>query len=206
MCCSTRNIQTQLGVLLPDNVTDWRQYRPSGIQQGEHRLAELKRCRENRVSKYARYRSWYKTDAKISHKSTPELSTFDTTSSPYYNPSRHYEEILPGRITSHSTLPRLTEWYSSRSPTSQFGQSLVNDLGDNRSSDKEVVATGHSDAYRNSVHLKYHVLGNRSCNCGECIIQHNTSQVSIRRRVSYSPSARGKPGWLHESRNHSIKF
>lgn len=48
---STRNLQTQLGALLPDYSKEWRTCRPSKMQM-RNRIYQLKKSRENRISKY----------------------------------------------------------------------------------------------------------------------------------------------------------
>jgi hypothetical protein len=139
---STRNIQTQLSALLPDNVTEWRQYRPCGKQQGVHRLAQFKRCKENQVCRYARYRSRQKAHQKGSSAESSPCSSREF-SSVFYNPSRHYEETLLGHTPSHSFIAP-NQLYSSlaRKPKSDAG-----DIGIDPSSDKEVIigGAGHGD-------------------------------------------------------------
>ncbi|KAH8602373.1 hypothetical protein B0O99DRAFT_680499 [Bisporella sp. PMI_857] len=89
---SVRSIQAQLSLLLPNNVKDWRQYRPTERKQMVNRLAQLKRARQDRVSKYS-----YRPSSRpcLESKPVPTITTQvfrPQTPTPYYDPCRYYKE------------------------------------------------------------------------------------------------------------------
>ncbi|CZR62713.1 uncharacterized protein PAC_12610 [Phialocephala subalpina] len=134
----TRNIQAQLSALLPDINTEWRTYRPRDLQQGVHRLAQLKRCRENQVSKYTQ-RNARRCDRANAETKLPIETLTQATSCHFYNPARHYEFELPGGVPSHLSLPELSGWYLHQSLNLGRRPFETEPHTDDRSSDKEVL-------------------------------------------------------------------
>jgi hypothetical protein len=112
------------------------------MQQGKHRLAQFKCCKKIQFSNYARQHPRYKTDANISRHLVHGVSESSSLhiSSPYYDPSRHYEEILPGMAPSHFSMPQLTAWYENRFSAPQVEQVHEQDADGTLPSDKEVVS------------------------------------------------------------------
>jgi hypothetical protein len=112
------------------------------MQQGKHRLAQFKCCKKIRFSNYARQHPRCKTDANICRHLVHGASESSSLhiSSPYYDPSRHYEEILPGMAPSHFSMPQLTAWYENRFSAPQVEQVHEQDADGTLPSDKEVVS------------------------------------------------------------------
>lgn len=155
----TRNIQAQLSALLPDNITEWRRYRPRDQQQGIYRLAQFRRCNENQMSKYTQRRAkrYLKANgaAKSSTKDSAKDSAVESTA-PFYNPYRHYDYILPGGVPSHLALPQLSQWYSHQLSNLNHSSCTAKPDLDSRSSDKEAfieVDRDHSDLHNSNQQL-----------------------------------------------------
>ena len=92
------------------------------------------------MSKYTRRRSKLSFVFKAAQEQTSHpLNSISVA--PFYDPFRHYDEILPAGVPSHCSLPSLSLWYSEMASYSSVTPSKVEDLDDNRSSDKEVIST-----------------------------------------------------------------
>ncbi|PMD38787.1 hypothetical protein L207DRAFT_634785 [Hyaloscypha variabilis F] len=135
---STRNIQSQLGDLLPNLSTEWRQYRATGTNQMMDRFAQIRHAKANQVSKYSRRRARFAVDVEEADKGKAKATCSRTN--PYYDPCRHYNENLPPGVPSHFLLPQSGAWYCPQSLPMQRQQRSPEALNDCRFSDKEVVA------------------------------------------------------------------
>jgi hypothetical protein len=136
--CSTRNIQSQLGDLLPNLSTEWRQYRPTGTNQMKDRFSQIRHAKANQVSKYSRRRARFVVDVEDVDKG--KAKTMCSRTNPYYDPCRHYNENLPPGVPSHFLLPQSGAWYYPQSLPMQRQQRSPEALNDCCFSDKEVVA------------------------------------------------------------------
>ncbi|PMD17839.1 hypothetical protein NA56DRAFT_727881 [Hyaloscypha hepaticicola] len=134
---STRNIQSQLGDLLPNLSTQWRQYRPTETNQMKNRFVQIRHAKANQVSKYSRRRARFAVDLEVVDKGKTKAIHSRTT--PYYDPCRHYNENLPPGVPSHFLLPQSGAWYLPQSLPMQRQHKLPEALNDCRFSDKEVV-------------------------------------------------------------------
>lgn len=108
----TRNIQTQLKELFPDNATELRRYRPSGVEQKKLRLARFKSSQARHISK-THPRSIFKSKEKgkapaVIPAHNPEIVSGDNTQSMFYDPYYHYDNSM---IPSHFTMPQLCDWF-----------------------------------------------------------------------------------------------
>jgi hypothetical protein len=135
---SVRSIQAQLSLLLPNNVTEWRQYRPTAAQ-GKARLAQLKRSRENHISKYARRQSRITVNIESNRKSNAGTPRWDPTL--YYNPSRHYDDESPAGVPSHFEVSRSSASSSWKPLPTVLGTLFTEVLDEDRYSDKETVTS-----------------------------------------------------------------
>ncbi|KAF4637684.1 hypothetical protein G7Y89_g407 [Cudoniella acicularis] len=144
----TRNIQTQLKDLLPNNAKEWQNYRPSSPEQMKLRLAQLKACKENQFAKYSRYRA--RCISRQQRCSPLSISTevLSEGPGPYSDPLIHYRHVgLPG-VPSHLSLPEMGTWYAHQSLKNQIQPYLSSDTYERRSSDKQVA-----DDVRDSVEV-----------------------------------------------------
>ncbi|PQE25962.1 hypothetical protein CJF30_00000679 [Rutstroemia sp. NJR-2017a BBW] len=120
---------------------------PSGISQGQARLAVWKRCRNYATSRHARRKLESRREPQglpEKHNTTevaPIPSSTLLRTSPYYDPLAHwnYEAVLPFGIPSHVSMPEIGSWYSNtHMKPSLLGGQAPSSRGENRDSDKEV--------------------------------------------------------------------
>jgi ankyrin repeat protein len=137
-----RSIQAQLSLLLPNNVTEWRQYRPTAAQ-GKARLAQLKRSRENHISKYARRKSRIAVNIESNRKSNAGTPRSDPTF--YYNPSRHYDDESPAGVPSHFEVSRSSASSSWKPLPTVPGTLSAEVFDEDRYSDKETVTNSDKE-------------------------------------------------------------
>jgi len=88
---SVRSIQAQLRLLLPNNVKEWRQYRPTEKKQMINRLTQLRRARQDRVSKHFSRRPRPRLESHTTDGAT-QSQPLNSHPTPYYNPGRYYNE------------------------------------------------------------------------------------------------------------------
>jgi ankyrin repeat protein len=131
----SRNIQTQLSILLPENAKEWRRYRPNGINKGKDRLTALKNCREYQNSKRLRHTPQPKATLKKADMTAFGLKQVQVAN-PFYDPGRHYDSIHCKGVPSHSTFPTLNQSFWNQSPSRSSSGS---------DSDKEVVCAVSTD-------------------------------------------------------------
>ncbi|PMD57272.1 uncharacterized protein K444DRAFT_632391 [Hyaloscypha bicolor E] len=131
----SRNIQTQLSILLPENAKEWRRYRPNGINKGKDRLTALKNCREYQNSKRLRHTPQPKAKLKKADMTAFGLKQVQVAN-PFYDPGRHYDSIHCKGVPSHSTFPTLNQSFWNQSPSRSSSGS---------DSDKEVVCAVSTD-------------------------------------------------------------
>lgn len=116
----------------------------------KNRVAQLKRARENHVSKYAR--RWPRSAVNIKVAPKPTAGNFASQPTPYYNPARHYDEQSPGGIPSYFLLSR-SSVSSSQSSTTVSDRVSSEILDEFRYSDKEVVTSSGMEVVQGSPEL-----------------------------------------------------
>lgn len=100
----------------------------------KHRLSHLKRCQQYHITKYSRSSSPVNTRSTLRSLHGGDL----VQPSPYYDPLRHYENVLI-EIPSHFNMPNVGTLYMHSLGATEGISSHTEDQDHNRFSDKEVV-------------------------------------------------------------------
>jgi hypothetical protein len=118
----------------------------------KHRLAQLKRCRADQISKYNRLKAHSLRDPNVSHDKHKDTSSSFPILGLQNRIQQQDSEIVPAGVPSHSTLPHLDAWYSQhRILLNQGQETLFEDNCERRSSDKEVIFSQSDTLPDNSI-------------------------------------------------------
>ncbi|KAG9241479.1 hypothetical protein BJ878DRAFT_428047 [Calycina marina] len=130
---SVRSIQAQLSLLLPNNVKEWRQHRPSEKDQMVNRLAQLKRGRQNRVTKWSSSRTTsIPVPVSTSKPDNEKHHLVVQSPSPHYDPSRYYGEENTAGSPQQFTLSSFKALEMNLSPDANISRNIVSHSPDTR--------------------------------------------------------------------------
>ncbi|KUJ23873.1 ankyrin [Mollisia scopiformis] len=131
-----RNVHEQLSQLFPDSEHRWRQYRPTGTDQGIHRFAQLKTWREHQKRRHDKRIA--RSHASVMKPIQPIQSDYvleEVKSGVLYDPLQHYNH--QSTENDACIFPGYSQWYSSNA-ASAGNDPLAGDLEGKCFSNKEV--------------------------------------------------------------------